>query len=501
MGVLRLVLFLCLLLAISFTGAFGSGFVFDGTGVKARGMGGAFRAVADDWSAAYYNPAGYNQIMDNMLAFNLATFHNRYWISPDVKWAGIYETGFYNEQEIPNRHEILNVPQGGMLARLPVFGNEMVMGFSIMQLFDQNQMWEMYQNIPAHTDSIIPGEQFGINLDAVAFQFTAARGFMEDKLSVGIGLSLLRGDLIYNNVALRENPMEAPVSDRPHDKIPEWYKAVGNGWGFGYRLGLLYEPMEKMKIGLTYVGKSSIDLSGTSEFKFYMGENPYITNYITNQQFEEYLFLSGQKISYESDFETSLDLPASIGGGISYQVTDRLLLAVDAEMIFWSQFEGFEFTFTNYDAARTDQFYRDRGYLMDTTTFSHTRDLIETDMAVPIAWQDAARVMVGALYKPLTYMDVRAGFGADKSSIKWDNSGGVTQIPQFFDLGTKFTYSFGLGFEIDVWTLELATSYTTQPDMDVSRRVDQDGDGLMDNITAEYKADNYQTLLGISYRF
>jgi long-subunit fatty acid transport protein len=135
------------------------------------------------------------------------------------------------------------------------------------------------------------------------------------------------------------------------------------------------------------------------------------------------------------------------------------------------------------------------------TTYSHAQDLIETDMAIPITWQDAARVMVGAIYKPLSYMDVRAGFAADKSSIKWDNSGGVTQIPQFFDLGTKFTYSFGLGFEVDVWTLELATSYTSQPDIDVARRLDQDGDGLMDNITAEYRAENYQTILGISYRF
>jgi len=500
MGVLRLILCLCLLLVISFSNAFGSGFTFDGLGVKARGMGGAFRAVADDWSAAYYNPAGYNLILDNMLAFNVAAFHNRYWITPDVKWAGIYETGFYNDQEIPNDHEILNVPQGGILARLPIFGGETVMGFSIMQLFDQNQMWEMYQNIPAHANTVIPSDQFGINLDAVAFQFTAARGFMEDKLSVGIGLSLIRGDLIYNDVVLRNNPMPAPISDRPHDKIPEWYKTTGNGWGYGYRLGVLYEPMDKMKIGLTYAGKSSIDITGTSEFKFYMGENMYTTSYITNQQFEEYVFVSGQKLSYESDFETTLDLPASIGGGISYQVTDRLLLALDAEMVFWSQFEGFEFAFTNYSAAQTEESYRDEGYLT-ASTYSNIQDLVKTDMSAPIAWEDAPKVMVGAQYKALSFMDVRAGFAADRTSIKWDNSGGVTQIPQFYDLGTKYTYSFGFGFEVDSWSLELATSYTTQPDMFVDRRVDQDDDGLMDNITADYRAENYQTVFGISYRF
>ena len=64
MGVIRYLAFCLGLLALILPSAFGGGFAYDGLGVKARGMGGAFRAVADDWSAAYYNPAGYYRIQD-----------------------------------------------------------------------------------------------------------------------------------------------------------------------------------------------------------------------------------------------------------------------------------------------------------------------------------------------------------------------------------------------------------------------------------------------------
>ena len=39
-------------------GAEAGGFALSGVGSKAIGMGGAFRGLADDWSAAYWNPAG-----------------------------------------------------------------------------------------------------------------------------------------------------------------------------------------------------------------------------------------------------------------------------------------------------------------------------------------------------------------------------------------------------------------------------------------------------------
>ncbi len=265
--------------------AFGGGFMYDGLGVKARGMGGAFRAIADDWSAAYYNPAGYSRIQDNMLAGDLAIFHNRYSYTPEIRWGDTYSSGYYNGQEIPNQHYVNNVPQGAILSRLPVWG-ETVFGFSIMQVFDQNQNWVEvfgFDGIEAYGVRDLPVRQIGNNLDVVAFQLTAARVFKDDQLSVGIGLSVLRADLLYSNIILRNNPLldfpdAATFVDRPFEKIPQWYENDGTGWGFGYKLGLLYSPTEKIDLGLTFTGKSSITIKGDFGSIFYMGDNPDIAS-------------------------------------------------------------------------------------------------------------------------------------------------------------------------------------------------------------------------------
>lgn len=475
-----------------------SGLTFDGLGVKARGMGGAFRAVADDWSATYYNPAGLNLIdANNQISFNVDVTHNRYLTTPDVLWGGVYESGYLNDQEIANKHEILNIPQGAIVTRLPIWG-EMVFGLSVLQTFDQNQTWTLYDNLNAHNDSLtFPDDQYKVNFDAVNFELSLAKGFMEDRLSLGLGLALVRADLVYNDVVLRDNPMPAPISDRPHEKIPEWYSVDGNGWGFGYRFGALYQVTDNIKAAMTYVGKTSIDISGEGQLSLYMGKSPYITEYITAQDLEAVLFLGGDEISYTNDFKTTIDLPASLGGGVAVDLLDKkLTVALDAEMIFWSKFKGFDFAFSNYNGTSFEN-----ETILTNSTYGNAQDLIETDMSAPIAWKDAPRVMLGVEWKPYSFTSVRGGFGVDKSAIDFENSGGITQVPQFIDLGTKHKYSFGIGFEVNQWTLEFATSYTHQPDIVAHTTVDQDGDGLMDNITGIYKADNYQTLVGISYRF
>jgi hypothetical protein len=53
------------------TDAFAGGYSVSAVGVRARSMGGAFRAVADDWSAIYYNPAGLAKIEESQLNLSL----------------------------------------------------------------------------------------------------------------------------------------------------------------------------------------------------------------------------------------------------------------------------------------------------------------------------------------------------------------------------------------------------------------------------------------------
>jgi len=491
MGVLRLIFSCLLLLVLIMPTAFGSGFTFDGLGVKALGMGGAFRAIADDWSAAYYNPAGYNRIQDNLLAANVDFLHNRYTITPNITWgAEGYESGYYNGQDIYNKHEILNIPQGGIVFKLPGIKSieelsEITYGFSIIQEFDQNQTWELYGIIPAYSeysDSTFPPKQYYNNLDVVAFQLSMAAGFDEDRLSVGLGLSLLRADLNFNDIALRNNPMPPPINDRPYDKIPEWYVNEGTGWGVGYRLGFLFEANEKLDLALVYTGSASIDITGDADLRFYLGDNYTLQGDYFDTTEERY-FIDGVAEDVTAEFETTLDLPATIAGGISYKANERLTLALDAVYTFWSSYEGLDFVYKNYSG-------------LPHSYFTNAINMIQTDMHNPVEWDDALRLNVGANYAYRDFVDFRGGFSYDQNA-----AGAGTMTPQFIDLGDKYSYSVGVGFEIGFWHLDLATVYTRQPDLNVTGLTDLDGDDIADNFGGLYQADNYHTILGISYRF
>ena len=187
-----------------------SGFENTGVGWKARAMGGAFRAVADDWTAAYYNPAGYAWIKDNQVGGNAAFVHFRNELTPNYVLGGVADsTGYFNGRTIYNKHEILANPSAGVIARFPIWG-ETVVGLSVYQPFDYNVSWQLFRPLRAYNDTLdylSTPTQFHNNLDVVAFQATAARVFTKDKLAIGLGVQLLRADLVYSTVSLRRNPM------------------------------------------------------------------------------------------------------------------------------------------------------------------------------------------------------------------------------------------------------------------------------------------------------
>ena len=137
----RLAVGVLLLVAMVCSQTHASGFENTGLGTAARGMGGAFRAVASDWTAAYYNPAGYAFLMDNQLGGNVAFFENRHSLVPEYAahdaFGNSYGWGVANGQEIYNFHRVHNNPAGGFAVRLPFWG-ETVFGLSAYQPFDYN---------------------------------------------------------------------------------------------------------------------------------------------------------------------------------------------------------------------------------------------------------------------------------------------------------------------------------------------------------------------------
>lgn len=468
-----------------------SGFESTGIGTRAWGMAGAFRAVADDWTAAYYNPAGYAYIQDNQLGGNLGLVHLRNELTPNYRYGGEYESGVFNDQINFNNHQIISNPSGGLLARLPIWG-ESVVGLSIYQPFDYNISWELYDMPAAYNDSLsVPGDQYTNNFDVVAFQATFSREFSEDKLSLGIGLQLLRADLRYTDITLRDNLYGAPLNDRPYDKITEYSISDGYGWGFGINAGMLMKVNDKLNLALTANMPFDITVSGRSRLEWYMPKNPtlaYSTDDpdIANPGMPENLFVSGTDIVDSADFEVEISLPPTFGFGLSYAVRENLTLAFDADYTLWSQFKGLNFVYSNHE-----------GLTGPALTDSTLNTYLTTNQSTPVEWSDAMGFALGVTYDYKTLMTITAGGGYNESAAKES----VGFVPQFIDTGDQYLLSGGITFHINEWDLGITSSYTSYPDLTVGSLVDVDGDGQFDNFPGLYKANTYETVLSFNYRF
>jgi len=490
------------MLALSAPALFGSGFENTGMGITAKGMGGAFRAVANDWTAAYYNPAGYAFILDNQLGFNLGLVHYRNEYTPEYLATDGYGNedswGILNDQTLYNFHEILNKPTLGFAVRLPFWG-ETVFGLSAYQPFDYNVSWNLYNpygtgvDFSAYNDSLsmfIPGKQIGNNLDVVAFQLSAGREFKEGKLALGIGLQLLRADLEFHDLSFRTNPRGTPLNDRPRDQIPEFTVNDGYGWGFGLRAGALWKATEKLNLAISAYLPFDITVSGTTEFTYIMPKNDYLYRRTGIDQTDQ-MFVAGGAIEFESDFETKLKLPSSVALGLAYQVNDKLTVAMDAEYTLWSYYEGLEFIYTDQQGlpSHVDQITHERVY-PESEFFSQ-------NLSRPVEWKNAGKVMLGALYDVNQTLTLLGGFSMDQSPSRE-----CTEItPQFLDTGTKKSISFGGIVHINQWNLGMVTAYTSYPDIAISGLTDTNKDNIIDNFPGAYKASTYETVMSIGYRF
>ena len=466
-------------------------------GLKATAMGSAYRALADDWTAAYYNPAAYALINDNQLGGNAAFGHYRQTLVPNFRRTSntdSFESGFFNDREMYNAHKILSNPSGGIVLRLPVWG-ETVFGFSIYQPFDYNTNWTLFRPLAAYnTANAIPNDQYRTDLDVVSFQLSAGREFKEEKLYLGLGLQLLRADLVWSELKFRDNPMPAPFDDRPYDMIPEWTHSEGHGWGFGIKGGLLWTPTDRINLGISGNIPFDITISGDSSMlNFYL---PKVGN--NNGGFQigtiEHLFASGSRIDGLADFETKLKLPPSFGIGLSFDITSKLTMAIDAQYMLWSQFDGFQFSYSNFGGLSG---LVDTSILVQAITdTTNVSDWVYESTSHLVVWENSGRVMLGARYNPSSLLSLFAGGYADQSPARK-----ATQFtPNFVDTGDKYNYSGGFIFHINEWDIGLATSYTSYPDLQINR-IDSDGDGIDDAIPGLYQADYYETVLSFIYRF
>lgn len=461
-----------------------AGFSTAGVGLRARSMGGAFRGVASDWSALSYNPAGLAFLEKSEFNATLGTYSPRLGFDSEVSANGI-DLGYLaadTSGELHSTDDIWPIPSIA-LVMAPKEGSKWAWGIGVFWPHDVNYQWDLFRSpLGYNTDYEFNGKKnFHTDLDVMDVHPTLARR-INDNLSVGLGVSIARGDVVYRRVIAFENNLDDQLNDYPINNFYGDYRMEGNGIGVGANLGFLWKASDKLSVGFSGQMPISIGMEGTAEMSMAWPINAQRQS-IEGDLFPEretsfFVGVNDEVVSepnyFRQDYEYDLDLPGSIGAGIGYAASDRLLLAFDLAMTFWSSVEAWDVAFAG------------NGLGLGIGTLDK--------LTVPFGWDDQIRVSAGAEYMAKENMAVRGGFYYDGGAAV-----DSTFTPNFPDVGDRIGLTAGISYMVAPnWELSAAQEVAFASERNVAQT------GAMDGVTVfpgTYSLTRYETLLAFSYRF
>lgn len=150
-----------------------------------------------------------------------------------------------------------------------------------------------------------------IALSSIYFQPTLSYQ-ITDNLSLGAGLVWVIGSVDLQKAL--------PYNEHSYVQLN------GSATAFGFNIGVLFKPTQTIHIGVDYRSKIEISLEdGDAEF--------HLPSSITSI------------IPTNNKFSSSLPLPANLDFGISWQVSQRLLLSLEMNWVMWNCYDTLTFTF------------------------------------------------------------------------------------------------------------------------------------------------------------
>jgi len=333
-----------------------------GVGARSAGMGNVSTGLADDYSALFTNPAGLASLrsyefsvgLSNSGYKNDATFFGNtlnandrvtnlnniglVYPVPTQRGSLVFAFGFARVANYSTTASFKGFNAGNSIveALTPDVNLNSMSATDRKSLLDNNIPFQIFladtlrgRLYPNVTDSVqqegTVREGGGLNSWSLGGAIEIAKG-----LTLGFGLNLVSGSYTYDRLFTESDVRNIYHYGPPFDLDHFRYESSVNSDVSGYNavFGLMYRKQGKYKVGLTVRTPTYYDVSedfsdvGDSWFDngdHFQQKNPGSTKY-------------------------SLRSPIVFSGGASFQVTDWLLLAGDAEYTDWTQME-----FTNTD--------------------------------------------------------------------------------------------------------------------------------------------------------
>ena len=496
-----------LILLASFTELNASGLGLKLVGARAFSLGGAFRGIANDFSAAYWNPAGMMRLNGLQLGLGavgvrpLATLTPKN-LTPNPVNPVPANGGLYG---LNNGYTIGETSLIEKIHLIPSFAfgyhaedSKIAYGLSFAVPFGLGTDWDLFNleqvnNYGNLSSSDYPKFDTESDIAILAVQPTVAMEY-SDNLSVGVGFIYTIADISFRQPSFSNNPtLGTPLGTYQYPYLITDTFLEGTGTGFGLNLGVMYEASEKLSIGfdVQYFGDIDIegDVTATTYFPKNQNQFDFISGLLADPSLDAATIAlytaaagvySGARLENKSDAATTtVPLPLEIGFGIGYQVSEKLLIAADLMFTRWSVWDEIPININkDFDNDGID----------DVTT------LVEH-------WDNVNKFSVGLEYLIMDNYDrqafLRLGFASDGSSIPDETLG-----PFIPDIGTKNSVFVGLGLNMDKITIDLAaqTMFVDDKTIDLAALVDGDPTE-QSNIPGIWSLEESAFVLGIAYSF
>ena len=454
------------------------GFALSGVGSKAIGMGGAFRGLADDWSAAYWNPAGLAQLEKSEINGMLVTLSPKIEYTPNFTYNGL-DIGYRNGSvRYPNEKNIF-IPDFSGFFKINAL-KDYTVGLAIFAPLGLSSEWDLMNpnNPDLSTDLAheFPFHDHEAELAVIDFHPTIARAFSDGKFSVGAGLSIQRGSITFRKTYLQ--PSGLPI---PHENLYIDGDLEGTGWGFGANLGILYKLSDKMQFGISGKTGTTLDLDGTATQELYTLSNLDLQNILLDNAYTAldsaqiyYLFALENHVATPSA-SGKLKTPADIGLGLAYKPSSKLTLTGDITYTLWSSLDKIELDLSGIGLQGTQ---------------------IDTTSVIYLNWDNTLRFSLGAEYWVKDPFAIRLGYYFDPTPIPDETF--TVLIP---DIGDK--HSINIGSALLFYGMELSYNfeYLMFKDREVTTLTDANDDGAFDNYPGLYKMKLYASHISLTYRF
>ena len=509
---------ICVIL-LCFSDVFSAGIELTAIGARATAMGGNYKGIADDWSAMYWNPAGLVHTQGWNVGISLGyVMPAAFYRAGDSHYYNIYGDPDFrrfsvaSQTEQPSERKYHVAPAAG----ISYSTGRMAFGIGLWVPMGWGAKWDLLSTADGSPDDFPGTPYYEYNSHYPEFEFESAIQLFDihptfsckvsEKLSFGIGASIVAGKVWIRQPAFLQNPylydqtmyrtlLELTEEDDvavlnqmrkpPFDHLINEAEMNSTGMAFGANVGVMYRFSDRFRIGVSLQYYSDFNASGDYNQTVYFGDAPLFQE--LTEVYDEVLFsrlhnggiIDDRQYQILTDFysgkvvplvdetaELVIPLPMKAGIGVSYSGFDNLLLAVDFNYTRWSVWEIFT--------------------IKDLNGESLSR--------LPFNWSDTYKLGVGFEYL-WGRTHLRGGFSGENRAAP-DESVSLT-IP---DIGDRYTLN--LGFALPVGSLQLALNFerifigekhiTTWAYDDMT---------IAQNMAGIYKVNANTLMLGLDYFF